>query len=74
MKTVYEGRDSLCGDSLQRRLTEKMYRSFVRSGAELSAEEQEELRQIDERLSMLSIRFGRNLRGDNGAFVLVWMR
>ncbi len=71
VKTVYEGRDSLCGDSLQRRLTEKMYRSFVRSGAELSAEEQEELRQIDERLSMLSIRFGRNLRGDNGAFVLV---
>ena len=71
VKAVYEGRDSLCADSLQRRLTEKMYKNFVRSGAELSADDQAKLRQVDEQLSMLSIRFGRNLRGDNGEFVLV---
>lgn len=71
VKAVYEGRDTLCADSLQRRLTEKMYRNFVRGGAELSAEDQAELRQVDEQLSMLSIRFGRNLRGDNGEFVLM---
>ncbi len=71
VKAVYDGRDSLCADSLQRRLTEKMYRSFVRSGAELSADDQAKLRQVDEQLSMLSIRFGRNLREDNGNFVLM---
>ncbi|MDE6500439.1 MAG: M3 family metallopeptidase [Rikenella sp.] len=71
VKAVYEGRDSLCTDSLQRRLTEKMYNGFVRSGAELSAEDQARLREVDEQLAMLSIRFGRNLRGDNGAFALV---
>lgn len=71
VKAVYEGRDTLCTDSLQRRLTEKMYRNFVRSGAELSADDQAKLRQVDEQLSMLSIRFGRNLRGDNGDFVLI---
>lgn len=71
VKAVYEGRDSLCVDSLQRRLTEKMYNGFVRSGAELSAEDQARLREVDEQLAMLSIRFGRNLRGDNGAFALV---
>lgn len=71
VKAVYDGRDSLCADSLQRRLTEKMYKNFVRSGAELSADDQAKLRQVDEQLSMLSIRFGRNLRGDNGEFVLV---
>lgn len=71
VKAVYEGRDTLCADSLQRRLTEKMYKNFVRSGAELSADDQAKLRQVDEQLSMLSIRFGRNLRGDNGEFVLV---
>lgn len=71
VKAVYEGRDSLCADSLQRRLTEKMYKNFVRSGAELSADDQAKLRQVDEQLSMLSIRFGRNLRGDNGDFVLI---
>ena len=71
VKAVYEGRDTLCADSLQRRLTEKMYRNFVRSGAELSAQDQAQLRQIDEQLSLLSIRFGRNLRADNGDFVLI---
>lgn len=71
VKAVYEGRDTLCTDSLQRRLTEKMYRNFVRSGAELSAEDQAKLRSVDEQLSLLSIRFGRNLRGDNGDFVLL---
>ena len=71
VKAVYEGRDTLCTDSLQRRLTEKMYRNFVRSGAELSAQDQAQLRQIDEQLSLLSIRFGRNLRADNGDFVLI---
>lgn len=71
VKAVYEGRDTLCADSLQRRLTEKMYRNFVRSGAELSADDQAKLRSVDEQLSLLSIRFGRNLRGDNGEFVLV---
>lgn len=71
VKAVYDGRDSLCADSLQRRLTEKMYRGFVRSGAELSADDQAKLRQVDEQLSLLSIRFGRNLREDNGNFVLM---
>lgn len=71
IKAVYEGRDSLCADSLRRRLTEKTYRNFVRSGAELSADDQAKLRSVDEQLSMLSIRFGRNLRGDNGDFVLL---
>lgn len=71
VKAVYEVRDTLCADSLQRRLTEKMYKNFVRSGAELSADDQAKLRQVDEQLSMLSIRFGRNLRGDNGDFVLI---
>lgn len=71
IKAVYEGRDTLCADSLQRRLTEKTRKGFVRSGAELSADDQSKLREVDEQLSMLSIRFGRNLRGDNGEFVLM---
>lgn len=71
VRAVYEGRDTLCADSLQRRLTEKIYRNFVRGGAELSADDQARLREVDEQLSLLSIRFGRNLRGDNGDFVLL---
>lgn len=71
IKAVYEGRDGLCADSLQRRLTEKTYKNFQRSGADLKPDAQARLRSVDEQLSALSIRFGRNLRGDNGDFVLI---
>lgn len=71
IKAVYDGRDSLCSDAMQLRLTEKMYKGFERSGANLANAQKEELRKVDEQLSRLSLNFGRNLRGDNGAFTLV---
>ena len=69
IKTVWEHRASL--DSMQARLTDKIYRSFERNGANLSAAQKEELRSIDQQLSALSLTFGNNLRRDNGAFVLL---
>lgn len=71
IKAVYEGRDSLCADDMQRRLTEKIYKGFERSGANLPDDQKAELRKLDEELSKLSIRFGRNLRSENGAFELL---
>lgn len=71
IKAVYDGRDTLCSDSLQVRLVEKIYSGFERSGANLSDADKARMRSIDEQLSTLSTSFGRNLRGDNGAFALV---
>lgn len=71
IKAVYDGRDSLCKDSLQIRLVEKIYKGFERSGANLSEDDKNKMRAIDEQLSTLSTKFGRNLRVDNGAFVLL---
>lgn len=68
IKAVWENRATL--DAAQARLTDKIYKSFERSGANLSAADKEKLRAIDQKLSSLSLAFGNNLRADNGAFVL----
>ena len=70
IKTVYDNREklSLAGDEL--RLTEKIYRDFVRSGALLSAEDKASLSQINEQLSALSVKFGQNVLAETNAFTL----
>lgn len=71
VKAVYDQRDVLCPDSLSVRLTEKTYKNFERSGANLSPDDKAKLRVIDETLSTLSTNFGRNLRVENGAFAMI---
>lgn len=70
VKQVYNSRAAqrLTGDEL--RLTEKMYEDFVRSGALLSAEDKASLQQINEQLSVLSVKFGQNVLAETNAFTL----
>ncbi|MEF9949823.1 MAG: M3 family metallopeptidase [Mucinivorans sp.] len=68
IKSVWLSRASLSAD--QARLTDKIYKSFERNGANLSNEQKAKLRQIDQKLSELSLTFANNLRRDNGAFTL----
>ena len=52
-------------------LVTKQYRSFVRSGALLGEQEKAKLRQLDQRLADLTIRFGDNVLADTKAYKLV---
>lgn len=70
IKFVQQHADSLTLDPLQRRLVDKFYKEFVRSGANLSPQDKERLRGIDQKLAAQSIAFGRNVRNDNNNFVL----
>ncbi len=70
IKAVYDVRSTLGLDVEQLRLTEKYYDSFVREGAMLSAEDKVRLQAINEELSTLGVRFGRNLLAENNAFRL----
>lgn len=54
----------------QKRLLNKVYKNFVRSGANLSAEKQARLREINKELSTLGITFSNNLLNENNAFKL----
>lgn len=69
IKSVYDDREGL--DPLQRRLVERIYRNFVRSGAGLSPEDKEEFKKINSRLSELSFLFGKNLLAENERFEMV---
>jgi len=72
IKSVYERRNELGLDKEQLRATEKYYEDFVRNGANLSAEDQEKLRKLNEELSKLSLQFGENLLAEtNRNFKLV---
>jgi len=61
IKAVYEKRNESGLDAQQVRAVEKYFSDFERQGANLDAEKQEQLKKINEQLSMLSINFGNNL-------------
>ncbi len=70
VKAVYDKRETLKLDAEQMRLTEKIYDSFVRGGALLSSDDKAKLQKINEELSLLGVRYGRNLLAENNAFRL----
>jgi peptidyl-dipeptidase Dcp len=71
VKTVYDNRDSLNWTAEQLRLTDKIYKEFVRGGANLNPEQQEQLRGINKELALLSLQFGDNLLAETNDFKLV---
>ena len=71
IKSVYERRGALGLDALQIRLTEKIYRRFVRGGALLSDEDKEQLRKVDEELASARVKYAANLLAANSGFELV---
>jgi peptidyl-dipeptidase Dcp len=72
IKAVYEKRNESKLDSSKIRVIEKYYRDFERNGANLSKEDQEKLRKINEELSSLSVKFSENILAEtNKNFILV---
>ncbi len=71
VKAVYEQKDQLNLDAESASLLEKTYKSFVRSGANLNAEDQASLRKLNEELSVLAVKYGQNVLGDNNDFRVV---
>ncbi|GEP98282.1 M3 family metallopeptidase [Chitinophaga cymbidii] len=55
----------------QKRLLEKTYKSFVRAGANLDADKQAQMREINKELSLLTVRFGQNLLAETNSFELI---
>lgn len=70
VKAVYEGREAENLGVDEKRLIEKIYKDFVRSGALLSEEDKAALKQINEQFSALGVDFGRNLLAETNAYQL----
>lgn len=71
IRTVYEKKDKLNLSAEQNMLLDKYYKQFIRGGAALSESDKNELRKINERLSVLSVSFGENVLKENNRFELI---
>ncbi|HLF35249.1 MAG TPA: M3 family metallopeptidase, partial [Cyclobacteriaceae bacterium] len=72
INAVYEKRNSSGLDHSQVRVVEKYYEMFVRNGANLSPEDKNKLREMNEELTGLSVKFGQNLLAEtNDSFRMV---
>jgi peptidyl-dipeptidase Dcp len=71
VESVFEQRESIGLSAEQKQLLERTYKSFVRGGAALKGNDRERLREIDERLSVLILQFGENVRDEINQYQLV---
>lgn len=71
IKTVYDNRKSLNLNPEQSRLLEETYKSFVRSGANLEVNDKDNLRAMNEEISMLTLKFGQNVLSETNEYKLV---
>ena len=71
VKAVYDNQASLNLDKEQKKLLEETYKGFVRSGANLDADKQAKLRELNEQISVLELTFGQNTLKETNAFKLV---
>lgn len=68
IKSIYESKSNLNLSPEQARTLELYYKGFVRGGANLNDADKQKLRTINEKLSLLTIRFGENVLNETNEF------
>ena len=69
IETVYESEDQKSKlDVAQQRLLEDTYKSFVRRGAKLDADQKQQLTKINQKLAGLFVSFSKNVLDDEGDY------
>ncbi|MDE6091147.1 MAG: M3 family metallopeptidase [Duncaniella sp.] len=71
VKYLYDRRDQLGLDGPQKRALELAYKDFTRNGALLSPEKKEELKALNNELSLLFLTFNKNLLASTNSFEIV---
>ncbi|MEG0559987.1 MAG: M3 family metallopeptidase [Muribaculaceae bacterium] len=71
VKKLYETKDSMGLNNAQVRLLEKTYKGFVRNGALLSPELKDSLKQINQQLSTLNLKYSSNILKETNQWELV---
>jgi peptidyl-dipeptidase Dcp len=70
VKAVYDQRLTLKLNGEQMMLLEKHYKSFARNGALLNKDQKNQLRKIDEELSLLTLKFNQNVLAETNNYEL----
>jgi len=71
VKSIWDQKDNLKLSVEQAKILENTYKSFVRSGANLNEDAKNQLREINSKLSLMSVQFGQNILSDTNEFELV---
>ena len=71
VKSVWEQRDSLQLNKEKYMLLKNTYDLFFKNGAALTDKDKKELKEINEKISLLSLKFGRNVLAENNRYQLI---
>lgn len=71
IKTVYDNRENANLTTEQKRVVEKHYKSFVRSGIMLNDAQKNRLREINKEMGLITLNFGKNLLAETNNYQLV---
>jgi peptidyl-dipeptidase Dcp len=71
IKKVHDNKEKEKLDKEQLKVVEKIYQDFARNGAALEETKREELKEIKERMAVISLELGENLLAENADYVLI---
>lgn len=71
VKIIYNKKDKLSLSAEQLKVLNDYYSDFIRGGANLTDEQKEKFRKINEELSLLSVKFGENVLKETNTVALV---
>jgi peptidyl-dipeptidase Dcp len=70
VKSVYENQAKFNLNDEQKYLLENLYKGFVRNGANLNKQDQDTLKAINQKLSILNVKYGQNVLAENNKYKL----
>ncbi len=70
VKKVYDTQESQNLNPEQKFILENLYKEFVRNGANLSKQDQDTLKKINQRISVLSVKFSQNVLEETNTYKL----
>jgi peptidyl-dipeptidase Dcp len=70
VKSVYENQAEFNLTAEQKFLLENLYKSFIRNGANLNKQDQDTLKILNQKLSVLAVKFGHNVLAETNKFKL----
>ena len=71
VKSIYDNQSKLNLDNEQKFLLENLYKNFVRNGALLSSTDQDTLKILNKKISVLSVNFSQNVLSETNKFKLI---
>jgi peptidyl-dipeptidase Dcp len=70
IKSVYDNQDKFDLNPEQKFILGKLYRSFVRNGANLSQQDQDTLKSLNQKLSVLTVKFSQNVLAETNDYLM----